>query len=73
MEGNLLHAMSKLFDILSTIAHTAQIGIRECVKRSLTKGKTWKIINRQAQKVVVVFKSVWNLSSVGVSLLCYHR
>ena len=35
--------------------------------------KTWKIINRQAQKMVVVFKNVWNLSSVGVLLLCYHR
>ena len=43
--------------------HIVKIEIRECVKHSLTRGlKHWKIINRQAQKVVAVAYRRWSFT-----------
>ena len=43
--------------------HTAKIEIRECIQWSLTTGqKPWKIINRQAQKVVAVAYRRWSFT-----------
>ena len=40
-----------------------KIEIRECIKWLLTTGqKQWKIINRQAQKVVMVAYRRWSLT-----------